>query len=355
MNTLKKFKNKKVFITGHTGFKGTWLCLALLEAGAKVAGFALPPKGNNHFETCDLPNLLGEQNYYGDIRNLESIKTALQDFQPEIVIHLAAQAIVRDSYDDPVYNYETNVMGAVNLLESVRHCESIRSLVVITSDKCYENVEWVWGYRETDLLGGHDPYSSSKACVELIFSSYYRSFFHTRNNFGMASARAGNVIGGGDWSKDRIIPDCARALLKGEAVTLRSPEATRPWQHVLEPLSGYLELASGLLEDPKRYEGGWNFGPNTDVVYTVEEVANYFKDFFKSGKVQIETLEDQVKEATLLQLNCDKAKQILNWLPNWGVEKSLEATASWYLTYQNNPEEIVDFTKCQIREFFQEG
>ena len=355
MNTLKKFKNKKVFITGHTGFKGTWLCQSLIEAGAEVAGYALPPEGNNHFETCGLPNLLGAYNHYGDIRDLKNLQTCIKEFQPEIVFHLAAQAIVRDSYNDPVYNYETNVMGAVNLMEAVRHCESVKSLVVITSDKCYENHEWVWGYRETDELGGHDPYSSSKACVELIFSSYHRSFFQGRKEFGMASARAGNVIGGGDWSKDRIIPDCARTLLQNHTLSLRSPEATRPWQHVLEPLSGYLELSIALLEDPKRFEGAWNFGPNTDVVYTVNEVAQYFKEFFKTGTIQFESDPNQVKEATLLQLNCDKAKQILKWQPNWGVEKSLEATASWYLNYHNNPERIVSFTIDQIKEFFKEG
>ena len=242
---LSSFKGRRVFITGHSGFKGSWLAFLLNEIGAEVFGYALPPVGkNNHFELLGLAQLI--EHVEADIRDEEKLTAAMGEIQPEFVFHLAAQALVRHSYSDPKTTFETNVMGSVNLLEAVRKCESVRSLVYITSDKCYENREWLWGYRENDQLGGHDPYSASKASAEMVFSAYARSFFFDRPDLGAASARAGNVIGGGDWAVDRIIPDCIRAIESDKPIHLRNPFATRPWQHVLEPIAGYLLLAAQL-------------------------------------------------------------------------------------------------------------
>ena len=346
------FSNKKVFITGHTGFKGSWLAFLLHELGAEVMGFGLPPTSTiNHFDLLKLDRKI--THVVGDIRDAPFLTNTLQEFQPEFVFHLAAQALVRPSYDDPITTYSTNVLGSVNLLEAVRQCKSVRSLVYITSDKCYENVEWIWGYRENDQLGGRDPYSASKAAAEIVFSSYARSFFDQCPSLGAASARAGNVIGGGDWAVDRIIPDCIRAIEVGEPVRLRNPSATRPWQHVLEPLAGYLLLAARLYEDPKKWGGSWNFGPSTHEIRTVESVAKMIVGHIGKGRVEVVESQTQVHEARLLQLNCDKAHQLLGWHPRWHVEKTLEATALWYKAVMNdgNAEEI---TRSQICEFFQE-
>lgn len=344
------FSGKKVFITGHTGFKGSWLAFMLHEAGAKVMGFALPPTGFvNHFDLLKLDRKI--RHVIGDVRDASRLVKAMQEFQPEYVFHLAAQALVRPSYDDPAATFSTNVCGSVNLMDAVRQCESVRSLVYITSDKCYENVEWIWGYRENDLLGGRDPYSASKAAAEIAFSSYARSFFELRPLLGAASTRAGNVIGGGDWAVDRIIPDCIRAIEAGEPVRLRNPSATRPWQHVLEPLSGYLLLAARLYEEPKRWGGPWNFGPSTHEVRTVKNVAEVIVGHIGRGCVEVVESQTQAHEARLLQLNCDKAHQLLGWYPRWHVDKTLEATALWYKTVMNggNAEMI---TRAQIHEFF---
>lgn len=346
------FRGRRVFITGHTGFKGSWLAFMLNEAGAEVMGFALPPATTvNHFDLLKLERKI--KHIEGDICDASHIANALQAFQPEFVFHLAAQALVRSSYDAPAATFLTNVMGSVNLLDAVRQCESVRSLVYITSDKCYENVEWFWGYRENDQLGGRDPYSASKAAAEIVFSSYMRSFFEQRPFLGAASTRAGNVIGGGDWAVDRIIPDCIRAIEAGEPVRLRNPGATRPWQHVLEPLSGYLLLAVRLYEEPKRWGGAWNFGPSTREIRTVKNVAEVIVGHIGKGCVEIVESQPQVHEARLLQLNCDKAHQLLGWYPRWHVEKTLEATAFWYKTVMDggNAELI---TKTQIHEFFPE-
>jgi CDP-glucose 4,6-dehydratase len=344
------FSGKKILITGHTGFKGSWLAFLLNEMGADVMGFALPPTtAINHFDLLKLDRKI--RHIAGDIRDAALIAKTLKEFQPEFVFHLAAQSLVRPSYDDPASTFSTNVMGSVNLLEAVRRCESVRSLIYITSDKCYENVEWIWGYREIDQLGGRDPYSASKAAAEIAFSSYDRSFFEQRPMLGAASTRAGNVIGGGDWAVDRIIPDCIRAIKDGEPVRLRNPFATRPWQHVLEPLAGYVLLAARLYEEPKKWGGSWNFGPSTHEVRTVKNVAEVIVGHIGKGRIEVVESHTQVHEARLLQLNCDKAHQLLGWYPRWHVEKTLEATALWYKTFMNggNAEEI---TRAQINEFF---
>jgi len=356
MSSADYFKNsfsgKKILITGHTGFKGSWLAFLLSEMGADVMGFALPPTtAVNHFDLLKLDGKL--RHVVGDIRDAALVAKTLQEFQPEFVFHLAAQALVRTSYDDPASTFSTNVMGSVNLLDAVRQCNSVRSLVYITSDKCYENVEWIWGYRESDQLGGRDPYSASKAATEIAFSSYARSFFEQRPMLGAASTRAGNVIGGGDWAVDRIIPDCIRAIEAGEPVRLRNPGATRPWQHVLEPLTGYMLLAARLYEEPKKWGGSWNFGPSTHEVRTVKNVAEVIVGHIGKGRIEVVESQTQVHEARLLQLNCDKAHQLLGWYPRWHVEKTLEATALWYKTIMSGgaAEEI---TRAQIYEFLPE-
>ncbi len=351
-DALHAFVGKRVFITGHTGFKGSWLAFILKEIGAEVMGYALPPETSpNHFDLLKLSSRI--QHVSGDIRDAEALNAAMQSYKPEFVFHLAAQALVKKSYDDPVLTIGSNVLGSAHLLEAVRQSSSVRSLVYITSDKCYENVEWVWGYRENDRLGGHDPYSASKAAAELIFSAYARSYFQHRPELGAATTRAGNVIGGGDWSLNRIIPDCVRAIEKNNPIILRNPAATRPWQHVLEPLSGYLLLAAKLHEQPSIFSGAWNFGPSSQEVRTVHEVANKMVSYFRQGRVEVETSGHHPHEAQLLQLSCDKAHQQLGWQPRWRVEQTLEATASWYqhVLAGGNVEAI---TREQIYTYFPE-
>lgn len=349
---LKKYANKRVFITGHTGFKGSWLAFLLREIGANVMGFALPPAtAVNHFDLLGLDKDVKHK--VGDIRDAKLLRDTLNEFEPEFVFHLAAQALVRPSYDDPAATFSTNVIGSVNLLDAVRRCDSVRSLVYITSDKCYENVEWIWGYRENDLLGGRDPYSASKAAAEIVFSSYARSFFEHRPFLGAATTRAGNVIGGGDWAVDRIIPDCIRAIEADEPIRLRNPGATRPWQHVLEPIAGYLLLGAKLYEEPKHWAGSWNFGPSSHEVRTVQNVAEVIIGHLGKGQIEIVESQIQLHEARLLQLNCDKAHQLLGWYPRWDVAQTLEATAVWYKTMMNGGS-AKDITRAQIRAFFKE-
>ena len=349
---LSSFSGARVFITGHTGFKGSWLAFLLNELGAEVMGFALPPATTiNHFDLLSLDKKI--KHVLGDIRDATTLTNAMNEFQPEFVFHLAAQALVRPSYDYPAATFSTNVMGSVNLLDAVRDCKSVRSLVYITSDKCYENVEWVWGYRENDQLGGRDPYSASKAAAEIVFSSYTRSFFNQRPTLGAASARAGNVIGGGDWAVDRIIPDCIRAIEAGEPIQLRNPSATRPWQHVLEPLSGYILLASKLYENPIEYGGSWNFGPSvSEKVFTVKSVADRLIKHIGKGIVNIDKSNSDHHEAQLLQLNCDKANKLLNWHPNWDTEQALKATALWYKSFIEG-QDVEKFTLSQIEDYFE--
>jgi CDP-glucose 4,6-dehydratase len=352
MNMLGIFKGRRVFLTGHTGFKGSWLAYLLHEVGADVMGYALPPLSKpNHFDLLNLDNKI--KNVLGDVRDYSNLSMTMNNFQPEFVFHLAAQALVKKSFEEPADTFSTNVLGSVNLLESVRNCESVRALIYVTSDKCYENVEWIWGYRENDRLGGTDPYSASKAAAELVFSSYLKSFFEMKPSVGIASTRAGNVIGGGDWSENRIIPDCIHAIRTNNPIRLRSPQSTRPWQHVLEPLSGYLLLAGYLYQNPKKWSGSWNFGPSTNEVRTVQNVAETIVYHFGKGSIEIVESETKVHEAKLLQLNCDKAQQLLNWSPRWNTEKTLKETALWY-KYFLNGENVECITKAQISEFFSE-
>lgn len=344
------FKGKKVFITGHTGFKGSWLAAWLLELGAKVTGFALPPQTErDHFTVLGLQNRV--RHVVGDIRELAPLQMALAQAEPDIVFHLAAQPLVRLSYAQPKLTFDTNVGGSVNVLEGVRHCSSVRALVYITSDKCYRNREWVWGYRENDELGGRDPYSASKGCAELVFSSYLESFFAQRPGFAAASARGGNVIGGGDWALDRIVPDCIRALEKQEPVEVRNPQATRPWQHVLEPLSGYLLLAQRLFDAGNQYSGAWNFGPDKESNRTVRELVEKALGVWGSGKPVMGTSAGtQPHEAHFLHLNCDKARQELGWRPAWQFDQAVEHAIAWYSEWLEDAD-AWNLTTRQIYEY----
>jgi CDP-glucose 4,6-dehydratase len=352
LNTLLDFfSGKKVMITGHTGFKGSWLTFLLRNQGAQVLGYSLKPNRDNYlFNALNLSNKINHIS--GDIRDYQKLSTAMKSFSPDFVFHLAAQAFVKQSYVDPIETYSTNIMGATNIMESVRNCESVRSFVVITSDKCYENLEQVWGYREVDLLGGRDPYSASKASVEIIYSSYARSFFSARNTLGSATARAGNVIGGGDFSPDRIIPDCIRAIQANKNVVLRNPNSTRPWQHVLDPINGYLVLAKQLYDSPDKFQGSWNFGPTTSDVMTVKSVAEYISENLAGKKIKIDVTKHENHEANLLQLNCEKAQQLLEWKCNWDIERALRETVRWYKAVLANGN-AEDVTRDQISNFYE--
>ena len=325
---LSVFRGKRVLVTGDTGFKGSWLCLWLKELGAEVAGYALAPKHrDDHFNLLRLDRMI--RHTTADIRDYAKLAAVMQRFKPEIVFHLAAQALVRLSYNDPKATFDTNVGGSVNVLEAVRNTPSVRALVYVTSDKCYRNNEWVWGYREHDTLGGRDPYSASKAAAELVFDAYRQSYF-TPRDLGGASVRAGNVIGGGDWSDDRIVPDCVRALRGRKPIVLRNPDATRPWQHVLEPLGGYLLLASQLYAKPAKFSGAWNFGPTSDAAHTVGDLATRIVKNWGSGKITVRRPRNAPHEASLLHLNCDKARFELGWKASWDFEKTVAETVLWY-------------------------
>lgn len=346
------WRGKKVFITGHTGFKGSWLCLWLHKLGARITGYALnPPTEPSLFELCKVSELV--DSIIGDIRKRDKLTEAMRAAGPEIVIHLAAQPLVRDSYKNPVETYEINVMGTINLLEAVRKCNSVKSVVNVTTDKCYENKEWLWGYRENEPMGGYDPYSNSKACSELVTSAYRRSFFNTENylNHGvaLASARAGNVLGGGDWATDRLIPDCIRAILKNEKIIIRNPYAIRPWQHVLEPLSGYLALAQKLYEDGPKYAEAWNFGPSDEDARSVRWIVERLAEMRKDVNWQCdETL--QPHEAHYLKLDSSKAKSRLCWQPRWGLQIALQKTLEWHQAWRND-ENMYALTLKQIAEY----
>ena len=351
-NIQNFFSGKKVFITGHTGFKGSWLAYLLYKSGADVTGFALPPEGpRSHFNLINLENNINH--IIGDIRDRELIFDVIKKSKPDVVFHLAAQALVKSSYLDPVDTFLTNFVGSLNVLEAIKHSESVRSLVYITSDKCYENIESPIGYKEQDRLGGRDPYSASKAAAEILFSCYARSFFKDKLWLGSASVRAGNVIGGGDWAIDRIIPDCIRSIELNKPILLRNPNATRPWQHVLEPLSGYILLASKLYENPIEYGGSWNFGPSVnEKVFTVKSVADRLIKHIGKGIVNIDKSNSDHHEAQLLQLNCDKANKLLNWHPNWDTEQALKATALWYKSFIEG-QDVEKFTLSQIEDYFE--
>ena len=351
---VKTLGGKRVLITGDTGFKGTWLSLWLRELGADVVGYALPPEQDHaHFNLLKLNQLI--QHVTGDIRDIEAMGAIFREFEPDLVFHLAAQSLVRYSYGEPKQTFDTNVGGSLNVLECVRATPSIKALVYVTSDKCYKNREWLWGYRENDELGGHDPYSASKAAAELVFSSYMDSFFSRRDDFGAASVRAGNVIGGGDWATDRIFPDCIRALLKKEPVYLRNPNATRPWQHVLDPLYGYLLTAVRLLQDPKQYSGAWNFGPEGTSIRTVKQLADKVVLCWGEGVVQVssDTQQQAPHEAYLLNLCCDKAHSLLNWHPRWGFDLAVSETVSWYKEMADG-HPVLELSRRQISEYMGE-
>lgn len=349
------WKGKKVLVTGHTGFKGTWLCLWLQHLGAKVAGYSLkPPTKPSLFELCEIniPTI------YADIRDKDQLNEYIQNIKPEIVIHMAAQPLVRLSYKDPVTTYETNVLGTIYLLDALRKItegeESVKAIINVTSDKCYENKEWEWGYREHDRLGGHDPYSTSKACSELITASYRQSYFpstqYEKHGVALASARAGNVIGGGDWAEDRLIPSCIKALLKKEKIIIRNPYSIRPWQHVLEPLSGYLLLAQKLVTHGIEYAGEWNFGPNEIDNQAVLSVAEDFCNKWKGNTDFIVKSLDNLHEAQQLRLDCTKAKLRLGWYPRWDTKQAIDKLVEWTKAYEQN-RNIKDVCIGQIKDY----
>lgn len=326
------YKGRKVFITGHTGFKGSWLCILLYEMGADIYGYALdPPTNPSLFNEAKIDELV--TSFIGDIRDYKKLQKVMQKIQPEIVIHMAAQALVRESYKNPIDTYSTNVMGTVNLLEACRHTLAVKAIVNVTTDKCYENHEWHWGYRENEPMGGYDPYSNSKGCSELVTSSFRNSYFNPKNyddhGVAIATARAGNVIGGGDWADDRLIPDFIRAISQHKEVEIRSPYAIRPWQHVLEPLSGYLLLAEKLFSKGAHYAEGWNFGPDDRDARNVEWITNTICKFWgESASFSIDN-NPQSHEANYLKLDCSKAKVELDWTPKWDIETTLKSIVDW--------------------------
>jgi len=320
------YRRRRVLVTGHTGFKGSWLALWLNQMGALVSGLALPPDTDpNHWEMLKL-DLSG---HYCDIRDTSTVADIVKQENPEIVFHLAAQSLVRRSYANPLETWSSNVMGTANILEACRKAPGVRAVVVVTTDKVYANQEWPWGYRENDRLGGYDPYSASKAATEFVAASYRNAFFHANDSALVATARAGNVIGGGDWSVDRLIPDLVRAVLSGESLEIRSPRATRPWQHVLDCLSGYLLLGQHLLQGRSECSGAWNFGPDQDDNRTVLEVLTHLRDEWPALNWRL-TEQPQPHESNLLSLDSSKAKTALGWRPVWPLSRSLSATADWY-------------------------
>ncbi len=351
MNTF--WQGKRVFLTGHTGFKGSWLSLWLQSMGAEVLGYALPPPSQpSLFEVARVAD--GMTSVMGDVRDLAHLQATMQDFRPDIVLHLAAQALVRYSYHAPVETYATNVMGSVHLLEAIRHTPSVKAVVNVTSDKCYENREWVWGYRENEAMGGYDPYSNSKGCAELVTSAYRNSFFHpeqyAQHGVAIASARAGNVIGGGDWAEDRLIPDILRAISAGQPVRIRSPHAIRPWQHVLEPLSGYLQLAEKLYAEGAAWAEGWNFGPAEQDAQPVQWIVEQLTASWGDGASWQVDPGQHPHEAHYLKLDCSKAKMRLHWQPRWSLADALRAIIEWQRTYQKGAD-MRAFTLQQIQHY----
>jgi len=403
-----RYKKRRILITGHTGFKGSWLAIWLKELGAEVVGYALePPSDPSNYAATGLADRINH--VHGDVRDLDHLMDVFARYEPEMVFHLAAQALVRSSYEDPKTTFDTNIGGTVNVLEAVRRTDSVRVLVNITSDKCYENREWVWGYRENDPMGGHDPYSASKGAAELVFAAYLRSFFSKPacgdRQLGAASCRAGNAIGGGDWGRDRLIPDCIRALAAGEDIGIRNPRAIRPWQHVLELLSGYLWLGARLWTHPEAFNGGWNFGPRGEAHMTVGEVVNRllrawgsgaWRDLSASGAVHELGMDDEadrrreagavpaegtvpapralpalgaihspgvahtpgaLHEAATLRLCCDKAAARLGWRNVLSLDEAIEMTAAWYNTFYSGVSQDAAYHRCtrQIVEYIEKA
>jgi CDP-glucose 4,6-dehydratase len=359
-NTYNNIYNgKRVLVTGHTGFKGGWLSLWLKELGAEVIGYSLdPPTKPSFFEAVDLKNKL--IHIIGNVRDENHLLSVFEKHQPEFIFHLAAQSLVRFSYKEPRLTYETNVMGTVNVLEAIRKSKSVRAAVIITSDKCYENKEWIYGYRENDSVGGYDPYSSSKGCAELVVSAYRNSFFNPKDsgkihNIALSSVRAGNVIGGGDWGGDRLISDCVKTLSQNKIINIRNPQATRPWQYILEPLSGYLLLGSKMYKDGIKYSSAWNFGPNDNDIITVEEIVKSVIKNWGKGEYKVDTSR-QPHEAGLLKLETSKARIFLRWKPVYEIYETIKRTINWYKYFYNGIEkeklykitvkEIWDYIKC---------
>lgn len=356
MDNLSEIKTalagKRVLVTGHTGFKGGWLSLWLESIGAKVFGLSLePPTKPSMFEVCCLETRLDHQ--IGDIRNFDTVLARVQDVAPDVIFHMAAQPLVRLSYREPLETFASNVMGTAHVLNAVREAKISCAVIVISSDKCYENRSWIWGYKENDPLGGSDPYSASKAATEIVVKSWRQSYFeHARSQVNLASCRAGNVIGGGDWAADRVLPDCIRAFGNNEKVELRNPSATRPWQHVLEPLSGYLLVAAKLLgNNPHDYASEWNFGPTArdvqPVRYLVERMAQNWGD----GAGWVTTTKDHPKEAQKLALNCEKATGLLGWQPVWALDQALDKTTEWFKAWHQGGDDMLEITWAQIASF----
>jgi len=347
------YKGKKVLVTGHTGFKGSWLSIWLIELGAEVLGYSLdPPTEPNNFTVSHIQDRM--QHVIGDVRNYEQLLQVFATFNPEIVFHLAAQSLVRYSYEIPLLTFDTNVQGSVNVLEAARVTPSVSTLVMITSDKCYENREQVWGYKENDPMGGDDPYSASKGAAELVIRSYLRSYFAHRNGFGIVSVRAGNVIGGGDWAKDRIVVDSIKSLSKNEPIIVRNPMAIRPWQHVLEPLSGYLWIGARLQEDPKRFSGGWNFGPADSSAKCVSDLVKALIGEWHAGEwVDVSDKNDKrLHEAGWLRLSCDKAHFMLPWSATLSFEENVAMTVKWYRHYyEHSQSNLYQYCVHQIRDY----
>lgn len=348
------YHGKRVLVTGHTGFKGSWLSLWLKKLGANVTGYALePPTKPSLFEICSLGDHI--ESIIGDVRDGKRLLETLQRVQPEIVFHLAAQPLVIDSYKDPVYTYETNIMGTVNVLEAVRNCESVKAVVNVTTDKCYENKESFWGYREDDPLGGFDPYSNSKACSELITASYINSFFnpdkYQEHGVAIATSRAGNVIGGGDFADNRLVPDSIKAFSEGRDVLIRNPRSVRPWQHVLEPLNGYLLLAEKLYSLGPKYNGAWNFGPNEDNEKDVEYIVHKLCFFWPSEVSYYVEASSQYHETSFLKLDSYKARALLGYKPKWHIDRALEMVVEWSTAYYEEHSDIFNFCLAQINTF----
>lgn len=345
---FESYKGKKVFLTGHTGFKGGWLALLLKSLGAEVLGYALEPNTiPSFFNEVKLSTQI--KSVFGNILDREKLNSTMQKFNPDIVFHLAAQPLVRLSYSEPLNTYETNVIGTLNVLEAARKCNNIIAFVNITTDKCYENKEISHGYKEDEPMGGHDMYSSSKGCVEIMSSSYRRSFLKNGKPYAMATARAGNVIGGGDWALDRLIPDCVRFINQNMPIEIRNPIAVRPWQHVLEPLSGYLLLGQKLLEEGEKFAEGFNFGPNEESILTVAEVAQKVVEYYGKGEVIIYK-KDDLHESNLLMLNIEKSKKVLDWQPVYRADEAIKKTIEWYKKFYQG-EKMLEFTLLQINNY----
>ena len=344
------YAGKRVFLTGHTGFKGSWLALWLTQLGAKVCGYSLAPNTNpSMFTVLDIEHKI-EKSIFGDILDEKTLDRAISEFQPDIVFHLAAQPLVRLSYREPILTYKTNVIGTLNVLEMAKRCKSVKAFVNITTDKCYENKEVNRGYKEDEPMGGYDMYSSSKGCVEIMSSSFRRSFLQEEGTYAMATARAGNVIGGGDWAEDRLIPDCVRYINADKKIEIRNPIAVRPWQHVLEPLSGYLLLGQKLLEGGKKYAEGFNFGPNEDSVLRVADVAEKACKNNGKGEVVIHK-RDNLHEANLLMLNIEKAEKVLGWTPTYTADEAVKNTIEWYKHFYAKDVDMYELTMNQIKEY----